>query len=587
MGAHVQAPVKRNFATSKRFHLKNSFKSSKVHQQQQQQKQPLKLLEQHQKELTRYGPPLQSSFGWYKILKYSFGAAAFSAVAAGIIIIYKVYQESQPVQQVPQSPFFPNGEKKKTLVILGSGWGSIPLLKNLDTTLYNVVIVSPRNYFLFTPLLPSLPTGTVEFRSIIEPVRSITRRLPGEVIYLEAEATGIDPTKNEITIKQSTTVHSGHSGQDTGSSKSTVPDYTGIEEITTTLNYDYLVVGVGAQPSTFGIPGVAEHSTFMKEISDAATVRTKIHDVIEAANLLPKDDPERKRLLQIVVCGGGPTGVETAGEIQDYIDQDLKKWLPDVQQQLRVSLIEALPNVLNSFNAKLVNYTKRVFNETNINLLTNTTIKKVEDKVVICNQKKPDGTTQTVEIPYGILIWATGNATRSFTKDLMSKIEEQKNARRGLLIDEYLKVDGTDNIYALGDCTFTKYPPTAQVAFQEGQYLAQLFQKKHELESIKYQIANPTDKTNIERLAKKLDRLEANLPKFQYEYKGSLAYIGSEKAVADLAMGTWSNISTGGGLTFLLWRSAYIYMCLSVKNQVLVVLDWMKVYLFGRDCSKE
>ncbi|CAI5758664.1 unnamed protein product [Candida verbasci] len=522
-----------------------------------------------------------------KVVKYSLGTTILAAIGFTGFIGYKIYEESSPVQQQPQSPTFPNGQKRKTLVILGSGWGSIPLLKNLDTTLYNVVIVSPRNYFLFTPLLPSVPTGTVELRSIIEPVRSITRRCPGEVIYLEAEATEIDPKNNKLIIKQSTTVHSGHSGHDTTSSKSTVSEYTGVEEISTSLHYDYLVVGVGAQPSTFGIPGVAENSSFLKEVSDASAIRKRLMDVIEAANILPKDDPERKRLLHVVVCGGGPTGVEAAGEIQDYVDQDLRKWVPEVSGEIKVTLVEALPNVLNSFNQKLIDYTKEVFKDTNINLMTNTMIKKVNDKTLIASHKKPDGSSDTLEIPYGVLIWATGNAARSFTRDLISKIDEQKNARRGLLIDERLKVDGTDNIYALGDCTFTKYPPTAQVAFQEGQYLATLFEKLNQIDSIQYAIQNPSANQNIERLSKKLTRLQNDLPKFVYNYQGSLAYIGSEKAVADLVWGDWSNITSGGNFTFLFWRSAYIYMCLSIKNQVLVTLDWIKVALFGRDCSKE
>lgn len=501
---------------------------------------------------------------------------------------YKIYTESHPGEQEKQVPFFENGQKKKTLVLLGSGWGSISLLKNLDTTLYNVVVVSPRNYFLFTPLLPSCPTGTIEMRSIIEPVRAITRRSPGEVIYLEAEATDIDPVNNKITIKQSTTVHSGHSGKDTGSSKSTVSEYTGIEEITTSLNYDYLVVGVGAQPSTFGIPGVAEHSTFFKEVSDSTNVRKKLMDVIEAANILPKGDAERKRLLSIVVCGGGPTGVEVAGELQDYIDQDLKKWMPEVASELKVILVEALPNVLNMFNKKLVEYTKQVFQDTNIDLKTNTMVKKVSDKNVTAQIKDPvDGSVKMEDIPYGMLIWATGNAPRPITHNLTAKIDEQRNARRGLLVDERLLVDGTDNIYALGDCTFTKYAPTAQVAFQEGNFLAKHFEKIHELEAINFQIQNPSSTDNIERLKKKLGKLQEKLPVFEYVNQGALAYIGSEKAVADLVWGDWSNVTTGGTLTFLFWRSAYIYMCLSVKNQVLVCMDWLKVSLFGRDCSKE
>ena len=140
--------------------------------------------------------------------------------------------------------------------------------------------------------------------------------------YYEAEAIGIDPVNNKLTIQQSTTVHSGHSGDDTSSNDPKIHQEHKMEHITTELNYDYLVVG-GAQPSTFGIPGVAEHSTFVK-VRDSIKIKKKIIDLIEAANLLPVGDPDRKRLLHIVVCGGGPTGVEAAGEIQDYIDQDLK-----------------------------------------------------------------------------------------------------------------------------------------------------------------------------------------------------------------------------------------------------------------------
>lgn len=498
---------------------------------------------------------------------------------------YKVYREGDPANQVKQMPVFEDGQRKKTLVILGSGWGSVSLLKNLDTSLYNVVVVSPRNYFLFTPLLPSCPTGTIELRSIIEPIRTVTRRRPGEVIYLEAEATDIDPVNNKLTIKQSTTVQSGHSGKDTSSSKSTL---VGVEEITTSLNYDYLVVGVGAQPSTFGIPGVAEHSTFLKEVSDSMKIRKNLMDVIEAANILPQGDEERKRLLSIVVCGGGPTGVEVAGELQDYIDQDLKKWMPEVASELKVTLVEALPNVLNMFNKKLVDYTKEVFQATNIDLKTNTMIKQVNDKQVIAQVKSAkDGSTEMVEIPYGMLIWATGNAPRPIIRNLTSKIEEQRNARRGLLVDDRMLVDGSSNIYALGDCTFTKYAPTAQVAFQEGIFLGKHFEKLHEIETIKHQISNPNKDTNVERLSKKLSSIQDKLPIFKYNHQGSLAYIGSERAVADLVWGDWSNVTTGGTLTFLFWRSAYIYMCLSVRNQVLVCLDWLKVSLFGRDCSKE
>lgn len=498
-----------------------------------------------------------------------------------------VYDEREPDKQDKQTPFFENGQKKKTLVILGSGWGTIPFLKNLDTRLYNVVIVSPRNYFLFTPLLPSCPTGTISTRSVIEPVRMITRKLPAEVIYLEAEATDIDPVNNKVTIKQSATVNSGHSKKDTSSSKSTVSEYVGIDEITTSLNYDYLLFGVGAQPSTFGIPGVSEHSVFLKEISDAVAIRRRLMDSIEAANILPLDDPNRKRLLSIVVVGGGPTGVEAAAELQDYIDQDLKKWMPQIASELKVSLLEALPTILGSFEPKLIDYTKSVFNETNINLQLNCMVKKVDDINVYAQKTNEDGSKSISQMPYGMIIWATGNAPRAITQNLISKIDEQKNARRGILVNEHLLADGTDNIYAIGDCAFTKNPPLAQVAFQQGLFLAKHFERLHEIDSLQYRISHPSPNENPKVLHKKLELLTNNIPKFQYNHQGSLAYIGSEKAVADIVWHGWSRVSAGGTLTFLFWRSAYIYMCLSVRNQLSICLDWINLSLFGRDCSKE
>ncbi|KAG5421052.1 NDE1 [Candida metapsilosis] len=517
------------------------------------------------------------------LVKYALGAGALGVVGFFGFVGYKIYAETHPGKQQPQSATFPTGERKKTLVILGSGWGAVALLKNLDTTLYNVVLVSPRNYFLFTPLLPSVPTGTVDMKSIIEPVRAITRLCKGQVVYYEAEAVDIDPETNTLKIQQSTTVHSGHSKESSGSTKSEKIGDGTLEYINATLQYDYLVVGIGAQPSTFGLPGVAQHSTFVKEVGDSMRIKKTLIDLVEAANLLPKDDKDRKRLLHVIVCGGGPTGVEAAGEIQDYIDQDLKKWMPEVAKDLKVTLVESQPKVLHTFSPQLVEYTNQVFQDTNINLVTNARINSVDDKYCTVFHKD---TKETEIVPYGMLIWATGNATRSFTHVLMQKVPEQKNAKRGFLVDKFLKLQGSSNIFALGDCTFTKYPPTAQVAHQQGDYLANYFNKLQKLASLKYKIDH--DGANAsETLKTRAARLEANLPHFVYNYQGSLAYIGSEKAVADLAWGSWSNVSTGGNLTYLFWRSAYIYMCLSVKNQVLICIDWLKVYAFGRDCSRE
>ncbi|CDK25083.1 unnamed protein product [Kuraishia capsulata CBS 1993] len=510
------------------------------------------------------------------VFKWTWRAALLSALGGTAYVGYQVYKEAHPTEQIPQSDLKPNGNKRKTIVILGSGWGSITTLKHLDTSLYNVIIVSPRNYFLFTPLLPSVPTGTVDVKSITDPVRTVARATPGQVLYLEAEATDVDPVSKKVTIK--------HKSNSMTFGEAMINEE---EPIITTVDYDYLVFGVGAQTTTFGIPGVAENASYLKEAHDAVVIRQKIFNSIEAAQLLPVGSEERKRLLSVVVCGGGPTGVELAAEVKDYIDQDLSRWLPGIEKEMTVTLVEALPNVLNAFNQKLIKYTEEVFKRQELDLRTNTMVKKVDRKNVYAVHKNASGEQESIAIPYGTLVWATGNGPREITKSLASKIEEQKTARRGLLIDAYLKVDGSDSIYALGDCTFTKNPPTAQVAHQEGIFLASHFEKLSKIDDLQYSIKTETEADKLDKLNRRLERAKASLRPFEYVYQGSLAYIGTERAVADLVWGDFSNVSTGGSLTFLFWRSAYVSMILGVRSKILVCFDWLKVGIFGRDCSKE
>jgi len=482
-----------------------------------------------------------------------------------------IYQDRHPQPQYEADP------SKKTLVILGTGWGSVALLKKLDTENYNVVVISPRNYFLFTPLLPSCTTGTIEHRSIMEPVRAILRHKKAAAKFYEAEATSIDPERKVIKVFDNSEVKGA-------TSETEVP-------------YDMLVIGVGAENATFGIPGVREHSCFLKEIGDAQRIRKKIMDCVETAAFKDQSKEEVDRLMHMVVVGGGPTGVEFAGELQDFFEEDIKKLVPEISPQFKVTLIEALPNVLPSFSKQLIDYTEDTLREEKIDIMTKTMVKRVTESTVEAEISRPDGTKELVKIPYGLLVWATGNAVRPIVKDLMSKIPAQKDSRRGLAVNEYLVVQGTRDIWAIGDCAVAGYAPTAQVASQEGNFLARLFNNMaktesteariHELSSrLNLQQGNAADAASeIEALEKQLRRIKDVKP-FRYSHQGSLAYIGSEKAVADVSW--WNgNLATGGSMTYLFWRSAYLSMCFSTRNRVLVLVDWVKSKVFGRDVSRE
>jgi len=441
------------------------------------------------------------------------------------------------------------------------------------------MVISPRNFFLFTPLLPSCTTGTIEHRSIMEPIRNILRHKNAVVKYYEADATKIDHEKKVVYISDESDVKG-----DTAS---------------TEVPFDMLVVGVGAENATFGIQGVKEHSCFLKEVGDAQKIRKRIMDCVETANFKDQSPEERKRLLHMVVVGGGPTGVEFAGELQDFFEQDLRKWVPEIQDNFHVTLVEALPKVLPMFSQQLIDYTESTFKEEKITIRTNTMVKKVNDKTIEAQFKDKNGNTVKEEIPYGLLVWATGNAVRPVIKDLMGQIPAQKDSRRGLAVNEYLVVNGAENIWAVGDCAIANYAPTAQVASQEGAFLGRMFNTLAKTETINDELALLSDRQagesdkekrtaligEIKVLQKNLRRIKQIAP-FEYSHQGSLAYIGSERAVADIS---WlsGNFASGGTMTYIFWKSAYLNMCFSTRNRVLVLLDWTKAKLFGRDVSRE
>ncbi|KAK9465776.1 pyridine nucleotide-disulfide oxidoreductase-domain-containing protein [Lipomyces arxii] len=516
--------------------------------------------------------PKKSTFS--RVGKFIWRLTYGSALVGIATVAYGIYDGRHPSEQPPPDP------SKKTLVVLGSGWGSVSLLKKLDTENYNVVVISPRNFFLFTPLLPSCTTGTIEHRSIMEPLRHILRHKKTAVTFYEAECTKIDHVNRVLTVRDDSEV------------KGDIAE--------TSVPFDYLVIGVGAQNSTFGIPGVQENACFLKEIADAQKIRTRIMDCIETATFKDQTEDEKKRLLHMVVVGGGPTGVEFAGELQDFFEEDLRKWVPEIATDFHVSLIEALPNVLPSFSKQLINYTEKTFKDEKIDVLTKTMVKKVTDKAIHAEVTSPDGTKSMVELPYGLLVWATGNAPRAVVRDLMTKIPDQAKARRGLEVNDYLVVNGTEGIWALGDCAATKYAPTAQVATQQGAYLARLFNTMAKTQALEEEIAHLEDlghatgvvedkkaiASEIESKAKVLRRSKRLMP-FQYTHQGSLAYIGSDKAIADVTWGEGNNLTSSGQLTYLFWRSAYVSMVFSTRNKMLVIMDWLKVKMFGRDVSRE
>ncbi|KAI9492562.1 hypothetical protein BDB00DRAFT_430624 [Zychaea mexicana] len=492
-------------------------------------------------------------FSKWRALKNVVKYGLVASVAYGT---YTMYDQRHPPEQ--QGEIDPS---KKTIVVLGSGWASTSFLKAIDTEQYNVVVVSPRNYFLFTPLLPSCTVGTIDVRSLVEPIRFITRHKSRQVRVVEAECTDVDPERKVITI----TDNSDIKGQAS----------------TSELSYDYLIVGVGAMNQTFGIKGVEQYGCFLKEVWDAQKIRTKVMDCIETAAFPGQSSEEIERLLHMVVVGGGPTGIEYAAELHDFLVDDLTAWYPELAGKVKITLVEALPNVLPAFSKQLIDYTESTFKEQNINIHTKTMVKEVCEKEIVV--QRPDGTKDT--IPYGLLVWATGNTTRPLVRNLMARYPEHQNIRRGLAVDDWLCMEGTKEIFALGDASATKYAPTAQVAAQQGKYLARVFAQLASQETLEAEVAAATSEDEKAKKMRKLQKAKDIKP-FHYSHQGSLCYIGSDKAIADLPFGP-GNVASGGVATYAFWRSAYISNLFSTRNRTLVITDWLKKTILGRDISRE
>ncbi|KAG6419106.1 hypothetical protein SASPL_121315 [Salvia splendens] len=270
------------------------------------------------------------------------------------------------------------GEKPR-VVVIGSGWAACRFLKGLNTKLYDVVCISPRNHMVFTPLLASTCVGTLEFCSVAEPVSQIQTALakdPNSYFFL-ASCNGLDTDKREV-------------------------DYH------FKVAYDKLVIASGAEPLTFGIKGVHEHAFFLREVSHAQEIRKRL-----LLNLMLSENPgmseeEKERLLHCVVISGGPTCVEFSGELSDFIMRDVRQRYAHVKNYIKVTLIEK-NEILSSFDVGLRQYATKHLTKCGVRLVRGVVKEVHPNEIVLC-----DGS----DVPYGLLVWSTGVGPSKFVNSL-------------------------------------------------------------------------------------------------------------------------------------------------------------------------
>jgi NADH:ubiquinone reductase (H+-translocating) len=519
---------------------------------------------------------------------------------------------------------------KPKLVILGTGWGSIAVLKQLVPGEYHVTVVSPSNHFLFTPMLPSATVGTLEFRSLVEPVRKIIKKVKGH--FLKASAVDVDFSEKLLEISAM-----GSNGKE---ERFYVP-------------YDKLVVGVGSVTNPHGVKGL-EHCHFLKDISDARLIRNQIIRNLEMACLPTTSDEERRRLLSFVVSGGGPTGVEFAAELYDMLNEDLCKFYPRIlRNEISVHVIQSREHILNTYDETLSKYAEARFAHDNVDIQTNARVKEVLPDRIVFTQRTEDGKIVTKELPQGFCLWSTGVSQNGFCQTLAKKLEVQKN-RHALETDTHLRLAGAPlgDVYVIGDAstvqnnvsdhiiTFLrtlawekgKDPTTLKISYSDWRTVAQrvkarfpqardhlrrldklfaqydkdksgsldfgeLSELLHQIDAKLTSLPATAQRANQqgEYLGRKFNKLahaspglaansindgdidDAVYKAFEYKHMGSLAYVGNA-AIFDF---NGMNLA-GGLLAVYLWRSIYFAQSVSLRTRCLLAMDWSKRALFGR-----
>lgn len=601
-----------------------------------------------------------------RILRYTYKALAslglFIVISGGLVVAFFIYDASTyrddadtvdlAVSELALNPrkggpknlpiveYFVDDEEdekmreqkhKPKLVVLGTGWGSVAMLKHLIPGEYHVTVVSPSNHFLFTPMLPSATVGTLEFRSLVEPVRKIIKRVMGH--FLKASAVDVDFSNKLVELESY-----GPTGQ----------------KERFYLPYDKLVIGVGSTTNPHGVKGL-EHCHFLKDISDARKIRNAVINNLEIASLPTTSDQERRRLLSFVISGGGPTGVEFAAELYDMLNEDLTKFYPRLlRNEISVHVIQSRGHILNTYDEALSRYAEERLAHDNVDVQTNARVKEVLNDRIVFTQKDKDGTTVTKELPMGFCLWSTGVSQTELAQKIATKFDNQTN-RHALETDTHLRLVGAPlgDVYAIGDCStvqnnvsehiitflrtlawekgkdpetmtitykqwcevakrvkarfpqatdhlkrlgklfeqydkdqsgtldfgelnellkqidskLTSLPATAQRANQQGMYLGRKFNKLAHAEA--GMRMNDIIDGDIDEAAYKA---------FEYKHMGSLAYIGNA-AIFDFNGLNWA----GGLLAVYLWRSIYFAQSVSLRTRMLLAMDWSKRALFGRD----
>ena len=432
---------------------------------------------------------------------------------------------------------------KKRILVLGGGFAGVDCTRKLESYFHSdydieITLVSDDNFLLFTPMLPQVVAGTIAPRHIVMPLRALCKKAR---IY-ESVVRDIDPVQQHVTLEGT-------------------PEKIGVR-----IHYDYLVIALGSKTNFFGLKNIEKHSFTMKTLADAISLRNRLIDMLEQAEN-EKDTKIKKRLLTFVIVGGGFAGVETAGEINDFLHDAVSYYHNTEKDDIHVILVEATSTILQGFNKRLTGYAHNKLEKNGIKIILENSVTSFDGKNVILNKlsKPSSGTDSKNIIDSHTLVWTAGVTPVEIIQNSIFKIKKGK-----IIVNEFLEIPNHPGVFAIGDCSQfddeinNKFPPTAQLAEAHAKLVA-------------YNI-----KQTIENKEKK---------KFVYNWKGQSAVIGKHYGIAE-AMG----MKITGFWAWVLWRNYYLTKMPNLEKRIRVWLDWnidlfsridISRYGFKRDTSKE
>ncbi|HEX3549287.1 MAG TPA: NAD(P)/FAD-dependent oxidoreductase [Candidatus Elarobacter sp.] len=418
------------------------------------------------------------------------------------------------------------------IVVLGGGFAGVATARRLEKKLRpdeaEIALVSRDNFTLFTPMLPEVSSGGLEPRHVATPVRAQLRRTTfvlGEIASIDLAARAVE-ARHPITGDL------------------------------TRLAYDHLVLALGSVTSTFGIPGVEEHTLPLKTLEDAETLRNRIVAALEQAVVTP-DGPARARLLTFAVVGGGYTGCECAGELVDFFHSIVRFYRPLRLADVRMILIEAGHALLPDLPEGMGRYTTRNLARRKVELIIGDGVARIDEHGIALQSGRT--------IPCATVIWSAGVRPSPVLQHLPQVIHARNG---GIVVNEDMSAVGAPGVWALGDCAWIPnrpdaqqsernawFPATAQHAIREGPALADNI-----VAALRGRPTKP----------------------FHYTSLGTMASLGARRGVAQLPGG----FILTGFLAWFLWRTYYLARLPGLDRQVRVAIDWTLGLLFPRDIAE-